>query len=117
VKSNSESENYRPAWPSVDSQLRASNVRPGSALDKLIRNHQDLSILRPDEVDDNLPFPPWLRVYWRKSHPELDFSGPRVGYPLILSNVWEWMMRNQDLSSESPPSRQKKAPRARSRRS
>jgi hypothetical protein len=89
------------AWASVERQLVESRVRAGSALENLIRNNQEISMLRPEEAHDSLPFPPWLRVYWRKSHPELDFSGPRVGYPLILNNLWNWMMRNQDLPKNS----------------
>jgi hypothetical protein len=90
------------AWPSVERQLVESKVIAGSALENLIRNNQDLSILRPEEANDGFPFPPWLRVYWRKTHPELDFSGPRVGYPLILGNILNWMTRHQDLPSNSP---------------
>jgi hypothetical protein len=105
-------------WPSVERQLIDSKVIAGSALEHLIRNNQDLSMLRPEEAHDGLPFPPWLRVYWRKSHPELDFSGPRVGYPLILGNVLNWMMRNQDLpKNDARPSDPQRPVRKPARRS
>ena len=105
-------------WPSVERQLVESKVIAGSALEHLIRDNQDFSMLRPEETHDGLPFPPWLRVYWRKSHPELDFSGPRVGYPLILGNILNWMMHNQDLpKNDVPPSNphqpERKPPRRR----
>jgi hypothetical protein len=35
--------------------------------------------------------PLWLRVYWRKAHPEM-----RV-YPLVLKEVHEWMVSHPDL--------------------
>ena len=49
-------------------------------------------MLHPAEASDDLGFPPWLRVYWRKSHPEIDLSGPQPGYPLQLARVHEWMV-------------------------
>jgi hypothetical protein len=90
-------------WPTLEEQLAAAKVTPGSALENLIRQNQDFHMLRPEEAHDGLPFPPWLRVYWRKSHPELDFSGPRVGYPLILKEIGKWMLRHHDLSPGRPP--------------
>ena len=54
-------------------------------------------MLAPEEAHDRLPFRPWLRVQWRNSYPELDFfSGPRVGYPLLLERVLEWLVTHQD---------------------
>jgi hypothetical protein len=90
-------------WPSVEQQLIDSHVASGSALEKLIRNNQDVHTLHPDEANDQLPFPPWLRLYWRKAHPELDFSGHKVGYPLILKEIGSWMIRHQDLTATSAP--------------
>jgi hypothetical protein len=87
----------RNVWPSLEEQLAQAKARPGSALETLIRDNQDFAILSPREAHDGLPFPPWLRVYWRKSHPELSFAGPRVGYPLLLERVLEWMLSHQDL--------------------
>jgi hypothetical protein len=88
-------------WPTLEEQLEQARARPGSKLDRLIRDNQDFDMLSPSEAHDGLPFPPWLRVYWRKSHPELDFRGPRVGYPLILERVLEWMLSHQDLSEDT----------------
>jgi hypothetical protein len=83
-------------WPSLEDQLERARARPDSRLAKLIRDNQDFNMLAPEEAHDRLPFPPWLRVQWRKSHPELDFSGPRVGYPLLLERVLEWLVTHQD---------------------
>src|SRR5579872_5165914 len=83
-------------WPSIDKQLRDSKITPGSALEQFIRQNQDFAMLRAEEAHDDLPFPPWLRVYWRKMHPELNYSGPEVGYPLLLKDIGLWMLRHQD---------------------
>jgi hypothetical protein len=88
-------------WPSVDDQLKESRVVHGSALEKLIRDNQEFELLHPDEVSDGLPLPPWLRVYWRKQHPEEvpDASSPAAAYPYpdVLDSVYEWMRIHQDL--------------------
>jgi hypothetical protein len=86
-------------WPSLDEQFREDRVVPGSALERLIRENQDFSRLRPDEAKDLLRLPAWLRVYWRKNHPEAVYSAadPTGGYPLVLKEVHEWMVSHQDL--------------------
>jgi hypothetical protein len=89
------------AWPSLEDQLRAAQVVKGSALDKLIRDHQGFQMLRAEEAHDQLGLPPWLRVYWRKLHPDANYSGPSGGYPLTLSDLHEWMLEHQDL--RTPP--------------
>jgi len=61
-------------WPTLKAQLQKSHAPAGSALEKLIRENQDFSILRPDEAYDNLRIPLWLRVHWRKAHPEGNYS-------------------------------------------
>jgi hypothetical protein len=91
---------HQPTWPSVEEQLAASKVIHGSALEKLIRDNQDLSMLRPEEAHDKLGLPPWLRVYWRKQHPEGVYAGPSGGYPLVLHKLYEWMMEHQDLPAQ-----------------
>ena len=90
------------AWPSVDEQLNQHNVPPGSALERLIREHQDFHLLRPEEATDRIGIPPWLRVYWRKQHPELDYRAedPTGGYPRILRNLHAWMVAHPDLQPE-----------------
>jgi len=81
----------------LEEQLAASKVIHGSALEKLIRDNQDFRILRPEEVHDKLGLPPWLRVYWRKQHPDGVYAGPGGGYPLVLHKLYQWMMEHQDL--------------------
>jgi len=88
-----------PAWPTVERQLARDRVVRGSALEALIQDNQDVSLLRPGEAGDKLGIPLWLRVYWRKSHPEGVYSAqdPTGGYPLVLKEVHAWMLAHQDL--------------------
>jgi hypothetical protein len=92
----------RPTWPTVDEQLAAAKVVHGSALEQLIRENQDFSLLRPEEATDNLRLPPWLRVYWWKQHPELTPApgDPTGGYPLALHDIYLWMTEHQSLEAE-----------------
>jgi hypothetical protein len=84
-------------WPSLQQQLIDAKAIHGSALEQLIRDNQDFSILRPEEADDRLDLPPWLRVYWRKQHPDGKYFGPSGGYPLVLERLLDWMVAHQDL--------------------
>src|SRR5689334_21693902 len=55
-------------------------------------------------MDDTI-VPPWLKVYWRKGHPEANYDNdldPTGGYPLVLKEVLEWMMTHQDLQPGNP---------------
>lgn len=54
-------------------------------------------MLRDAEAGDTLDLPPWLRIYWRKLHPDADYSGPGGGYPMVLRDLGEWMLRHQDF--------------------
>jgi hypothetical protein len=91
-------------WPSLERQLAEDRVPPGSALEALIETHQDFRPLRPGEVADGLPLPPWLRVFWRKAHPQGRYTGADAagGYPLILKEIREWMETHPDLLPGSP---------------
>jgi hypothetical protein len=87
--------------PSPDQQLRAARVVHGSRLEELIRNNQDFHLLHPRESDgDRTGLPLWLRVHWRKNHPETSYSedDPTGGYPRALKNLHTWMVENQDLA-------------------
>ena len=88
--------------PSLEQQLKDSRVIAGSALETLIKQNQDFSILDPSELNDGGPFPLWLRVYVRKTHPELTFSGTPVRYPLLLKEILSYMIRHQDLPEVTP---------------
>lgn len=86
--------------PNVADQLAADHVRPGSALEQLIRANQDFDLLRPDELTTTRPeLPPWLKVIWRKEHPKGNYTAddPTGGYPHVLREVHEWMLSHQDL--------------------
>ena len=90
------------AWPTLEEQLAAAKVIPNSALEKLIRENQDFSMLRPEEADDTIGLPPWLRVQWRKAHPEGKYSAndKSGGYPRVLQRTHTWMVSHQSLKSE-----------------
>lgn len=92
-------------WPTIEEQLKESRVRPGSALEKLIKENQDFGMLPPEEARDKLRIPLWLRVHFRKNHPELTFKpgDPTGGYPLALRDLYNWMIRNQDLPAQKGP--------------
>jgi hypothetical protein len=87
------------AWPSLDRQLEADRVVSGSALQRLIQENQDFHLLRSEEARDKIPVPPWLRVLWRKKHPQMEYraDNPAGGYPLVLKEIHEWMLSHQDL--------------------
>jgi hypothetical protein len=95
-----------PVWPSLAEQLKVDRVVPKSALEALIAAHQDFSLLRPEEARDKLPIPLWLRVLWRRAHPEDRYpaNDPTGGYPFVLKEVAEWMRLHQDLRP-GPPQR------------
>ena len=86
-------------FPSLDEQLKKAHANPGSELEKLIKKNQDFTKLKDKDADDPI-VPPWLKVYWRKGHPEANYDNdndPTGGYPLVLKEVLEWMMTHQDL--------------------
>src|SRR4051794_1657391 len=61
-------------WASVEAHMSAAHVRTGTALEQLVRQNQDFNLLRAEEANDTLPYPLWLRVYWRKLHPDGNYS-------------------------------------------
>jgi hypothetical protein len=94
---------HGPTWPSVEQQLADSKAIHGSALEKLIRDNQQLEMLRPEEANDKARLPPWIRIYWRKRHPEGKYIGPSGGYPLTLQQLYDWMIAHQDLPGLDAP--------------
>ena len=91
-------------WPSVEHQLAAAKVAKGSALEKLIKDNQDFDLLHPDEAHDDAGIPLWLRVHWRKNHPDVPHStvNPGSGYPDVLHTIHAWMLAHPDLPLGSP---------------
>ncbi|HEY0514559.1 MAG TPA: hypothetical protein VGH73_21840 [Thermoanaerobaculia bacterium] len=98
------------SWPTLGEQLRADAAAPHSALEALIAANQDFSLLRPEEARDRIRVPLWLRVLWRRAHPEMVYSAkdPTGGYPLALEEVHEWVLAHPDLVS-GPPERDAQA--------
>lgn len=93
-----------PKFPSLADQLKSAHAKAGSALDKLIRENQDFSKLKARDASDPI-VPPWLKVYWRKGHPEVNYDNdidPTGGYPLVLKEILEWLMTHQDLKPGNP---------------
>jgi hypothetical protein len=90
------------SWPSIETQLAEDGVPPGSALERLIRENQDFELLRPEERRDRIRLPLWLRVYWRKGHPEQQYrsNDPSGGYPRALHQVHAWLLAHPDLPQE-----------------
>ena len=93
------------AWPSVEEQLADDRIAPDSSLERLIRENQDFHLLRPEEASDRIGLPLWLRVYWRKNHPDQTYSAddPTGGYPRALKNLYAWMLAHPDLPARSGP--------------
>jgi hypothetical protein len=91
-------------FPSLDEQLKKAHAEPGSELEKLIKKNQDFDKLKDKDADDPI-VPPWLKVYWKKGHPEANYDNdndPTGGYPLVLKEVLEWMISHQDLKPGHP---------------
>src|SRR6478609_4335340 len=94
----------RSAWPSLQSQLAQDRVPAGSPLARLIADNQDFKLLRPEEASDKIAIPAWLRVLWRKDHPDTRYvpGDGTGGYPLVLKEAHEWMVSHPDLKPGSP---------------
>lgn len=96
--------------PSVEEQIKSAKAPKGSRLEKMIRDNQDFSLLQPEEFGDNFPIPLWLRVAWRKQHPEVAMPArnPGAAYPEVLSQVYTRMVADPHYhwgaeSTETPP--------------
>jgi hypothetical protein len=93
------------AGPTIDVQFARSRVIRDSALARLIRTNQDFHLLAQGELADRrIDIPPWLRVYFRKQHPDWKPhpQDPKHGYPLYLENVHQWMVTHQHLQAAPP---------------
>jgi hypothetical protein len=92
-------------WPSVQTQLSRAKARRGSQLEKLIRDNQDFQLLdQRESEDDGYGHPLWLRVYWRRTHPDDQYStvNPGASYPDVLYRIHDWMLSHQDLPLGGP---------------
>ena len=93
--------NYPSLQSQIDKEYYGRQVDADNELAKLIAVNQEFDLLREDEFNDKRGLPPWLRVWWRKAHPEGDYNAvdPTKGYPLVLKEILEWMMTHQDLKA------------------
>jgi len=89
-----------PKWPTVRKQLSDAHAPAGSHLARVIRQNQDFELLHPSEAEDGMPYPHWLRVKWRKAHPDEYPPGQRVAYPMMLERAGEWLIRHPDATEE-----------------
>ena len=92
--------------PTVASQIKSAQAPKGSTLERLIRENQNFDLLVPEEMEDDYPNPLWLRVLWRKQHPEIAMSkkNPGAAYPEVLSQIYKRMVANPDLPWGTTPS-------------
>ena len=97
--------------PTLTNQIKQAGAPKGSVLEKMIRENQDFDLLAPEEMNDKYSTPLWLRVAFRKQHPELQFpsKNPGAAYPEVLSQVYKRMVANPNepwdgTASENPPS-------------
>jgi hypothetical protein len=97
MANQSRARSTQPNWPTVDDQIAVAKAPHGSALERLIRENQELHILRVEEANDKVRLPPWIRIHWRKLHPDAQYIGPSGGYPLTLQNLHDWMVAHPDL--------------------
>ncbi|MBL8112292.1 MAG: pre-peptidase C-terminal domain-containing protein, partial [Acidobacteria bacterium] len=88
-----------PPAPSIDEQLEKAGIRKGTALEQLVRENQSFGMLRAAERDSNSRVPAWLKVWYRKQNPHLEYNAadPTGGYPHVLKEILEWMVSHQDL--------------------
>lgn len=86
----------KPKRPTIRDQIESASAPKGSALEKLIRANQDFELLQPEEFEDDYPIPLWLRVAWRKQHPEVQLptKNPGAAYPEVLSQAYRRMVSN-----------------------
>ena len=85
--------------PSRASQIKDAGATKGSNLEALIKENQDFEMLAPGEFNDNFPLPLWLRVYWRKQHPEVRMpeKNPGAAYPEVMSQVYKKMIADPNI--------------------
>ena len=86
----------KPKRPTIRAQIESAKAPKGSALEKLIRANQDFELLHPEEFEDDYPIPLWLRVAWRKQHPDVQLpaKNPGAAYPEVLSQAYQRMVAN-----------------------
>jgi len=86
--------------PTVASQIKNARAPKGSALESLVRENQNFDLLAQEEMEDDHPYPLWLRVLWRKLNPDIVMpeENPGAGYPGFLSEIYTRMVINPDIT-------------------
>ena len=98
---------------STPTAAEQARIREGTALAKLVAevstNTPEMTVAAAAPL--KLDIPPWLAAHYRRNHSELPKAAlqldPTGGYPLVLENLYVWMLRNQDL--KAPPAPESKA--------
>lgn len=103
--------------PTVTDQIRQAGAPSGSRLEAVIRENQNYEILHPDELDDDYSLPLWLRVFWRKHHPEVQMpdKNPGAAYPEVLSQLYRRMVANPNAPWGIEPGKEPPPPNTRKR--
>ena len=95
----------KPKRPTIRAQIESAKAPKGSVLEKLIRANQDFEFLHPEEFEDDYPVPLWLRVAYRKEHPELEFpsKNPGAAYPEVLTQIYQRMIADPNEPWDAKP--------------
>jgi hypothetical protein len=93
-------------------------IRADTALAKLVAEasghgpEMSIAAAGGSKVD----IPQWLAAHYRRNHSELPKAAlqldPTGGYPLVLENLYSWMLLHQDLQPSSAPEAKAAAPSA-----
>jgi hypothetical protein len=94
---------------STPTAAEQARIREGTALAKLVAevstNTPEMTVAAA--APPKLDIPPWLAAHYRRNHSELPKAAlqldPTGGYPLVLENLYVWMLRNQDLKAPPAP--------------
>jgi hypothetical protein len=95
---------------STPTAAEQARIREGTALATLVAEVSTNTAAMTVAAAPKLDIPPWLAAHYRRNHPLpregniLAFAlDPTGGYPLVLENLYVWMLRNQDLKAPPPP--------------
>jgi len=85
-------------------------IRPGTALAKLAHESGPHDVVLTDFQKQprlKVDIPLWLRSHYRRNHPEMRTNvranDPTGGFPMALENLYNWMLRHQDLQPVLAP--------------
>jgi hypothetical protein len=99
---------YQP--PQAGGEAGKLTIRPGTALAKLVHEADThVALLAGVQKQGRLKvdIPLWLRSHYRRNHPEMRTevraNDPTGGFPMALENLYNWMLRHQDLQPVLAP--------------